>query len=463
MKKSTLALAVYAGVLATQAGAAGFLDDSKATLSSRTLYFEQDPRQAASNGTKAQDQRQTTQGFLFNFISGYTPGTFGFGLDVQGMYGINLSGGIDNRQANTVNTVSPMSSDGTPDHDWARAGANAKVKISKTELKVGNALQPNLPILVSNDGRLLPQTFEGGIITSKEFDGLTLTAGKLTQAAGRASTNYADLSVQGGTKGSNNFQFAGGDYKVTKDLTVQYYYANLEDYYKQQFLGLVHVLPIAEDQSFKTDLRYFHSTSDGKNGDANNTGYKLIGNGYAGTGSDNGEVDNDLWTAMFTYTLGGHALMLGYQSSSDSGAMPIINSGNVTKNGNAFVANRNSFEGEGGNSVYLFTDSMITNFTRAGEQTKFGQYSYDFARLGVPGLKAAIAYLYGDQIRLQTGGRGSEWERDMRIDYVFQDSLLKGFGVTVRRANLRSDDDLYSLQQNIDQTRVVLNYTYAFK
>jgi hypothetical protein len=107
---------------------------------------------------------------------------------------------------------------------------------------------------------------------------------------------------------------------------------------------------------------------------------------------------------------------------------------------------------------------MITNFTRAGEKTKFGQYSYDFARVGVPGLKAAIAYLYGDQIRTSaTGGRGTEWERDMRIDYVFQDSFLKGFGVTVRRANLRSDSDLYPLQQNVDQTRVILNYTYAFK
>jgi hypothetical protein len=453
MKKSTLALAVYAGVLATQAGAAGFLDDSKATLSSRTLYFDQDPREPSSSGAKGQDQRQTTQGFLFNFISGYTPGTVGFGLDVQGMYGINLSGGIDNRAATTQNTVSPISSDGTPEHNWARAGANAKVKLSKTELKVGNALQPNLPILVSNDGRLLPQTFEGGIVSSKEIDGLTLTAGKLTKAAGRASTNYDDLSVQGGTKGSNNFQFAGGDYKLTKDLTLQYYYANLEDYYKQQFFGLLHLLPIGEDQSFKTDLRYFHSTSDGKNAQTNNVGYKLTGNGY----SDNGEIDNNTWTAMFTYTLGGHALMLGYQSVSDSGAMPIINNGNVTDS-------RGRLEGEGGNTVYLFTDSMITNFTRAGEKTRFGQYSYDFARLGVPGLKAAVAYLHGDQVRTSaTGARGSEWERDMRLDYVFQDGFMKGFGVTLRRASLRSDDDMYALQQNIDQTRVVLNYTYAFK
>jgi hypothetical protein len=455
MKKSTLALAVSFGVLANQAGAAGFLEDSKATLSSRTLYFENDPRENPSATGRAQDQRQTTQGFLFNFISGYTPGTVGFGLDVQGMWGINLGGGISHRTATTANTVSPTDSDGSPVSDWARAGANAKVKVSKTELKLGNALQPNLPILVSNDGRLLPQTFQGGIVTSKEIDGLTLTAGKLTQAAGRASTNYADLSVAGGYKGSNNFQFAGGDWKPTKDLTLQYYYANLEDYYNQHFLGAVHILPLGEDQSFKTDLRYFHSTSDGKNGhQAVNTGYRFA-NGY----SDNGEVDNDTWTAMFTYTLGGSAFLVGYQSVSDDGGMPIISNGNVTRNNQSTGRN----EGEGGNSVYLFTDSMIGNFTRAGEKTRFGQYSYDFARLGVPGLKAAVAYLHGDQIRTSaTAERSSEWERDMRIDYVFQQSYLKGFGITVRRANLRTDLPV-ATQADVDQTRVILNYTYAFK
>jgi hypothetical protein len=35
--------------------------------------------------------------------------------------------------------------------------------------------------------------------------------------------------------------------------------------------------------------------------------------------------------------------------------------------------------------------------------------------------------------------------------------------VTLRRASLRSDSDLYASQQDIDQTRLVLNYTYAFK
>jgi hypothetical protein len=453
MKKSTLALAISVGVMATQAGAAGFLEDSKATLSSRTMYFENDIRE----GVRAQDQRETAEGLLFNFISGYTPGTVGFGLDVQAMYGIHLGGGIDHHTASTANSFFPTDTDGSSVDNWARGGANVKAKFSKTELKIGTALQPNLPILVANDGRLLPQTFSGGTIQSKEIDNVTFNFGKLEHQAARASSNYSGLSIAGASQDSNNFMFAGADWKVTKDLTLQAYHSELEDFYKQNFFGLVHVFQIADDQSFKTDLRYFDSSSDGKNGQGA-AGYRFNNNG--GYAKNVGEVDNKTWSAMFTYSLGGHALMLGHQRVNDDGGFVWLNQGNVTKNGTAGT----SLEGEGGSSFYLFTDSMIGQFARAGENTTFGQYSYDFARLGVPGLKAAFAYLHGTDIKAANNAvdksHSSEWERDMRIDYVFQDGPLKGFGATLRRANYRGDAGTAADQ---DQTRLIFNYTYAFK
>lgn len=459
MKMSTLALAVSASVLATQAGAAGFFDDSKATVSSRTIYFENDNREQFG-ATPASDQRQTATGLLFNFISGYTPGTVGFGLDVQSMVGVNLGGGITHHGVNTANTVTPVETDGTPVDSWSRTGANLKAKLSKTELKIGNALQPNLPIMVANDGRLLPQTFEGGSITSKEIDNVTLNAGKFDKAASRASSNYSGMAVAGGTEDSNSFVYAGADWKVTKDLTLQAYHSELEDYYKQTFLGLVHVFPIADNQSFKTDLRYFDSRSDGKNGE---TGYLFNNNG--GYAKNAGEVDNKTWSAMFTYTLGGHALMLGHQDVGDDGGFVWMSNGNITKDGTS----RTHSEGQGGSSFYLFTDSMINQFARAGETTNFGQYSYDFAGLGVPGLKAAFVYLKGDNIKSQRGNLGdsSEWERDMRIDYTVQAGPLKGLGASLRRANYRGDFEGTNAQNSHiadqDQTRLIFNYTYAFK
>jgi len=439
MNKSTLALAVTLGLVAQQASADGFLEDSKASISSRTMYYNADNRSGGA------DQRETAEGLKLDYSSGFTQGTVGFGIDAQALTGIHLDGGRGKHPDN--NSFFPSDSDGSAVDSWSRFGANAKFRISKTELHVGSALAPLLPILLSNDSRLLPQTFDGGVITSKDIDGLTLTAGELQHSAGRASSDSTSLAVAGGTRGSNEFRFAGGDWKVTKDLTLQYYHAQLEDYYKQDFFGLVHVLPIADNQSFKTDLRYFNSNSIGKNGD---TGYAFNNNG--GYARHPGEIDNTTWSAMFTYTLGGQSLMLGHQSVSDDGGFVFLNQGNILKNGNN--------AGNGGTSFYLFTDSVVGSFIRAGENTNFGQYSYDFAGLGIPGLRASAAYLYGDNIKTPTGVGSSQNERetDLRVDYVVQTGPLKGFGTTLRTGNYRGDTNI----ANQDQTRLIFNYTYNF-
>ncbi|BBP56144.1 hypothetical protein PHLH3_57700 [Pseudomonas sp. St386] len=88
MNKSTLALAVAVGVLAQQAGAAGFIEDSKASVSSRTLYFNNDNRE-----TGKEDLRETGTGLKFDYKSGFTQGVVGFGIDAQALVGIRLDGG----------------------------------------------------------------------------------------------------------------------------------------------------------------------------------------------------------------------------------------------------------------------------------------------------------------------------------------------------------------------------------
>ena len=442
MYKSSLALAVAVGVFAQAAGAAGFVEDSKLSVSSRTMYFNGDNREGGA------DNRESGQGFKLDYISGFTQGTVGFGVDAQALWGIHLDGGRGKHPDNS--SFFPSDTDGSAVSQWARAGANAKARFSKTEVHYGSALAPNLPILVANDGRLLPQTFEGGTIQSKEIDNLTINAGQLTHAMGRASSNRTGLSIAGATADSNKFRYGGLDYKLTPDLTLQYYYSNLEDFYKQHFLGATHVFKIADDQSFKTDLRYFDSSSDGNNGHGG--GYNFSNNG--GYAKNTGKVDNKTWSAMFTYTLGGHALMLGRQQVSDDGGFVWLNQGNV-------VDGNGRPEGAGGASFYLFTDSMINQFARAGENTNFGQYSYDFASLGVPGLKASVSYLRGDDIRYKSGhGTYNEWERDARVDYTIQQGTLKGLGFSLRQGVYRGGSSEASADQ--DQTRFIVNYTYSF-
>ncbi|WP_260442261.1 OprD family porin, partial [Pseudomonas aeruginosa] len=229
INKSRLALAITAGTLgalAQQAVAAGFIEDSKASLTLRNFYINTDNRNGSTSPSK---QEEWGQGFILNYQSGFTQGTVGFGVDALGLLGVRLDGGgragksgLDRQPG----TVFPLESNGEPVHDFASLGLTAKAKVSNTEFRYGT-LQPKLPVVTYNDGRLLPVTFEGGQVTSTDLKDFTLVAGQLEHSKGRNSTDNRSLSIAGAngssasSRDSNKFYYAGGDYKVNKDLTLQ--------------------------------------------------------------------------------------------------------------------------------------------------------------------------------------------------------------------------------------------------
>ncbi|HCT06442.1 OprD family porin [Pseudomonas sp. P7548] len=462
MKKSTLALAVALGAIAQQAGAAGFIEDSKATLGLRNFYINTDNRDDATKAAGAQSkQEEWGQAFDLRFTSGYTQGTVGFGLDAIGLLGVRLdSGGGTNgatKRGGTSygsygGTVFPSESNGKAVNDFSSLGLTAKAKISQTELKLGT-LMPKLPVIVSNDGRLLPQTFQGGQITTNDIKDLTLVAGQIEKAKGRNSSNVENLSIAGANgrsatgRDSNKFYYAGGDYKITKDLTAQYYYGNLDQFYKQHFLGLLHNWAIGPGV-LKTDLRYFNSRDDGANGhDANYYTTGDYGTNAAGATITKGKVDNNLYSGLFLYTVAGHTFGGGYQVSNGNSDFPWLNQGD-------------------GSSAYLTTDMQIAKFARAGERTWQARYAYDFAKVGVPGLTAGVVYLRGDNIdtrgntgtpqRATNANGANEWERDITVAYVVPEGPLKNVGVAWKNAMWRND---IPGQRNQDENRLIVSYS----
>jgi len=453
MNKSTLALAVAVGVLAQQAGAAGFIEDSKATLGLRNFYINTDNRDSAAGTTANRNagvqnkNEEWGQGFDLRFISGYTQGTVGFGIDAIGLLGVRLDSGGGTNGATATSyggTVFPSKSNGEAVDNFSSLGLTAKAKISQTELKLGT-LQPKLPVIVTNDGRLLPQTWQGGQITSGDIKDLTLVGGQIEAVKGRNSSNTEQLSIGGANsptisgRDSNKFIYGGGDYKITKDLTAQYYYGNLEDFYKQHFLGLVHNWAIGPGV-LKSDLRYFNSSDDGANG--NTPAYYSSGN-YSGAASGRGKVDNNLYSGLFLYTVAGHTFGGGWQYSNGSSDFPWLNQGD-------------------GSSNYTITDMQIQKFGRAGEKTWQARYSYDFAKVGLPGATAGIVYLRGDNIDTVTGGGGvsgsgrSEWERDLTLAYVVPEGPLKNLGVMWKNAMWRND---IPGQRDQDENRLIVSYS----
>lgn len=443
MNKSTLAMAVAVGVLAQQASAAGFIEDSKATLGLRNFYINTDYR----DGAGANKNEEWGQGFDLRFISGYTQGTVGFGIDAIGLLGVKLDSGGGTNGATATSyggTVFPSKSNGEAVDNFSSLGLTAKAKVSQTELKLGT-LQPKNPVIVTNDGRLLPQTWQGGQITSGDIKDLTLVGGQIEAVKGRNSSNNEQMSISGantrGTKfrDSNKFIYAGGDYKITKDLTAQYYYGNLEEFYKQHFLGLVHNWAIGPGV-LKSDFRYFNSSDDGANG--HDPLFFTTGN-YSGVANGKGKVDNNLYSGLFLYSVAGHTFGGGYQVSNGSSDFPWLNQGD-------------------GSSNYTITDSQIQKFGRAGEKTWQARYAFDFAKVGVPGLTAGLVYLHGDNIDTVNAKGGeaangaSEWERDLSVAYVVQEGPLKNLGLTWKNATWRTD---LPNTRSQDENRLIVSYS----
>ncbi|MDU4253139.1 OprD family porin [Pseudomonas sp.] len=391
---------------------ADFLADSKASIETRNFYFNRDYRQGGAAQSKAEEW---AQGFLLRYESGYTDGTVGVGVDALGLLGLKLDSSPDRSGSGLL----PYSaSDKRAADDYSDLGLTAKLRVSKSTLKVGTLL-PKLPVVQYNDTRLLPQTFQGALVESKELDDLDLQVGQLREVKQRDSSNNEDLSMTRGNKrnivaGSHltgdRFNLAGGTYRWNSQLSTSYHYANLEDLYRQHYVSLVHTLPIAEGQSLKSDIRWARSTDDG--------------------GSN---VDNRALNAMFTYKLGNQAFGLGLQlMSGDTGF--------------AYLS---------GTDPYLVNYVQIGDFANKDERSWQLRYDFNFATYGLPGLSLMTRYLRGDHIDLLNGqGNGKEWERDTDIGYVVQSGALKNVGFKLRNSTFRS-----SFGNDMDETRFIVSYT----
>jgi len=470
MNKCTLALAVAVGVLSQQAyaegqaDAKGFIEDAKSTLGLRNFYINTDNRSGANGKTGQSLNSEWGQGFDLRFNSGYTQGTVGFGLDVIALEGIRLDTGRGSNGATpstSGTTMFPAEATGGKNaksvNDFGSLGLTGKVRVSQTELKVGTLL-PNNPVIKYNDGRLLPQTFTGGELKSNEIKDLTLTLGQVDEAKGRNSSNDDNLSIAGAngssnfsadTTGrfSNKFQYAGADYKITKDLVASYYYGKLKDFYSQNFLGLVHNWAIGPGV-LKSDLRYYRSRDDGANGHDSNyftTGYYPEHTSLSTRGK--GNVDNNLYSYLALYTIEGHTFGAGYQYSNGESDFPWLNQGD-------------------GSSNSTITDMQIQKFAHAGERTWQARYAYDFAKVGVPGLTAGVIYVRGNSIntvgkegptQVNTLGLGrSEWERDISVAYVVPEGTFKNLGVAWKNAMWRND---IAGQREQDENRLIVSYS----
>lgn len=392
---------------------ADFFSDSHGTFETRNVYFNRDFRDGPS--TQQSKREEWAEGFILKFESGYTPGLIGFGLDMTGMLGVRLDSSPDRAGSGLL----PVRSDGRAASEYGKLGLTAKVKVSATELKVG-ALIPALPTLRPNDGMILPQSFEGALLTSRDVADTLITAGQLQQVKGRNDTSYEDIALNNKNNRfarnapGEHLKLGGFDRKLNDALTFSYHYAELSDVYRQHFVGLVGTQALGAG-TLSSDLRVFSSADQGA--------------------ARGGEIDNQALNGLLGYARGGHKISLGYQRMSGASAFPYIE----------------------GSDAYLVNFAQIGDFAEARERSWQARYDFDFAPMGVPGLTFMSRYVSGKNAQVPgVEGKGHEWERNTEIKYVIQSGTFKNLGLRLRSATYRS-----SFSRDADETRILLTYTKA--
>ena len=355
-QKLTLAVLINAVLISSayaseQSEAKGFVEDASGSVLLRTGFIDRDKK----NGVP--DTRSTAQSAIFNLESGYTQGIVGFGVGAVGDASFKIG---DNNHAG--NQMIPINDQGNAYDHWARGGASVKARISNTNVRYGTQVL-DLPVLASNTGRMVPEYFEGTLITSHEIKNLELVAGKFTKDQMSDQINR-DSDVNG--NGLDRAIVWGAKYKFDDQLSASYYGLDSKNALERHYINANYKYPLANKSSFTVDFSGYHTEWDKQAftyssplGDTNVDGRS-----------------NNIWALSGTYNQDAHTVMLAYQQ----------NTGNT---GYDYGQNADGFQ-----SIYL-PNSYMSDFIGKHEKSLQVQYNLDLGTYGVPGLNWTTAYVYG--------------------------------------------------------------------
>lgn len=359
--------------------ASDFIDKSTVELTTRNFYFDRDYQEVS----KYPAAKDWTQGFIFKANSGYTEGTIGFGLDVLATAGFKLDAsakyaGTGNLPRDTV-TNEPASS-------YGEIGLTGKAKVSQTELKVGT-LRPMNPVLVASPARLLPQTYRGISLESKDIKNFELQGAFIDKVNQRDSTNYENIkisAVNGRFKSAetNGLYYAGGYYNVSPALRLGLFYLDVNNLYDQMTTGFLYKWDINPQTRLSSYLHYYRSRDEGQ--------------------AKAGLVDNDLYHAHFELKRQNHKFIFGTFQHFGETAFPYLTGGETG----------------------LLIDTWPGEFLNPKEKAYSFRYEYDFKDY-VPGLRFMTRYTMGRNIYAPNlGGTDlKERETDFDIGYMFSPGI----------------------------------------
>ena len=436
MKRLCGAALVMLGTSALAAEGGGFVEDMRWRVLQRSVYEHRsylhgDRSNGGRNATLPKARRsdyaqEWGYGVIGTVESGFTPGWIGFGVDAHASLARSLDG--DDLRVGKIRML-PVDGAGYAQDGIARGGVALKARVSVTVLTVGEQ-RVKTPVFSASDSRLLPETMRGWLLTSREFDTLTLQAGRFTGSTDRHArgtnnpliVNYLDPKSPRG----DVFDFAGGTWKGIPSLSLTAYVGRLKDTWRTGYLGAQYTVPLQDKRALSFDLQVYRSKD---------TGRALAG-----------PVDTTAASLMSTYTHGPHRVGLGWQK----------------------VAGDTPFDYVTRGAVWLGNAAQLSDFNAPHERSWQLRYEVDAARWGAPGLSLGAAYIRGSGIDgsrvparggyawLGYGQGGRHWERDLWLRYTVQQGSAKGLALLLRYGEHRNNKAQAEL--NARQIRVALEY-----
>lgn len=423
-----IAMCAATAILGTTATKADFIDDRQVQLKLRNFYLDRQIDQPDSN--KTQDFGSWSQGVTLDAKSGYAQvGPVQVGVDILAQYALRLSGDRgDNDYIMPYDYINKEQA-----RDNAKIGATLKAKISQTELRVGEIL-PATPVVHFDPSRQLLTTFQGAWLESKDLKNTKITLGYLDGINARYENQVQDFKLwpnelnteknQVKSGDSDGMYVAGIDYQITPELQASYYYGDVTNIYRQNYVGFAYNKKLDAHNKIATHARYFDNT---ESGDA------LYG-----------DIDSQALSLKAAWTHGNHTVDAGWQQmfgehGSHTPFMPTL-SGWVPQ-------------------PYLVNWS-VASFIRKDEKSWSLGYSYDFKDVGINGLTATLRHYDGHNIDNKNGTRGKEDENNFILNYVVPEGKLKGLGFQWMYIDVNYDNVPGFV--DLEEHRVATTYTFKF-
>ena len=302
-----------------------------------------------------------------------------------------------------------------------------------TELKAGDMFLTN-PVIAGGESRMLPQTFRGVSLTNNSFEGWMFEGGQVSfdkpynqSGMRRLTTTYGDL----GDQSSKHITWAGVSWSGVPEITSNLYAAQLQDIWNQYYYDLDYTYALSDSISLNPGLHFYHTQDTGK---------ALLG-----------DIDNNTFSLHFAVGVDGHKVTAVYQRVNGNTPFDYL------------------YQGD---SVYLDNSQQYSDFNGPNERSWKLQYEYDFAGIGIAGLTGSASYSRGELDLTKAdsnsigysnwynpeGKNAHHWERDLGLKYVIQEGKAKDLAVSLRWATNRGNTAYQSVDNDVDEYRVIVDY-----